>query len=274
MDWLTMRPSQRNGDDLPKLDSLDNFISGLPTPSQTASLSLYRTPEPTPPESPLPPTPPPRRRKPGRPKKATYNIENLPETGNTPLDAVQPVRRDRDGLDQSNIMTGPRTRKKTALGQELAENLAHFAKCVICELDKDGTGYADYNVFHYTFAVGTQNTLYCTQIVPLPDHWGDLKHHLYRDGFIKAAHMEFKALKSKNTFIIVLIPAGEKPIPTRWVFIYKFDESGFLIYYKAQIVIRGDIEPLTGEETYAAILAFCVFRSLMALAAVYNLSTR
>ena len=171
-------------------------------------------------------------------------------------------------------MTGSRTRKKTALGQEYAENLANFARHAIRELDEDGAGYAGYEVFHYAFAAGTQNTLHRTQIVPPPEHWGDLKHHPHRDGFIKAAHMEFEALKSKNTFIIVLIPAGEKPIPTRWVFTYKFDESGFLIRYKARIVVRGDMEPLTGEETYAATLAFRVFRSLMALAAAYNLSTR
>ena len=106
MDWLTTRPSQRNGDDLPKLDSSDDFTPGLPTPSQTASPSPYRTPEPTlsespplsrsppPPESPPPPPSPLPRRRPGRPKKSNYSIEDLPETGNTPLNAVQPAQRD------------------------------------------------------------------------------------------------------------------------------------------------------------------------------------
>ena len=106
MDWLTTCPSQRNGDNLPKLDSSDNFIPSLPIPSQTASPSLYRILKPTPSESPplsrlppppesppLPPSPLPRRR-PGRPKKSNYSIEDLPETGNTPLNAVQPAQRD------------------------------------------------------------------------------------------------------------------------------------------------------------------------------------
>ena len=58
------------------------------------------------------------------------------------------------------------------------------------------------------------------------------------------------------------------------MFTYKFDESGYLTRYKARVVAKDDLEPLSGEETYAAILVFCVFRTLMALAAAYNLTMR
>ena len=58
------------------------------------------------------------------------------------------------------------------------------------------------------------------------------------------------------------------------MFSYKFDESGYLTKYKARIVARGDIQPLSLKEIYVATLAFRVFRALMALTAAFNLSTR
>jgi hypothetical protein len=63
-------------------------------------------------------------------------------------------------------------------------------------------------------------------------------------------------------------------IPTRWVFTYKFDEEGYLLKYKARLVVRGDLQLRQDEETYAATLAVRVFRFLIAIAAYFNLEAK
>jgi hypothetical protein len=55
-----------------------------------------------------------------------------------------------------------------------------------------------------------------------------------------------------------------------WVFAYKFDEDGYLLKYKARLVVRGDLQEQYGD-TYAATLAARLFRALMALACAFNL---
>src|SRR5205814_932149 len=61
-------------------------------------------------------------------------------------------------------------------------------------------------------------------------------------------------------------------LPLKWVFTYKFDQEGYLTKYKARICVREDCQPISLQETYAATLAFRVFRVLMALTVVFGLS--
>jgi hypothetical protein len=56
-----------------------------------------------------------------------------------------------------------------------------------------------------------------------------------------------------------------------WVFSYKLDEDGFVIKYKARLIIRGDLQVSQFKDTYAATLAARVFRALIAIAAFFNL---
>jgi hypothetical protein len=75
----------------------------------------------------------------------------------------------------------------------------------------------------------------------------------------------------------VTVPKSEAEsfvIPTCWVFTYKFDEEGYLLKYKARLVVRGDLQPKQDEETYVATLAAQVFQFLIALAAYFNLEAK
>jgi hypothetical protein len=60
-------------------------------------------------------------------------------------------------------------------------------------------------------------------------------------------------------------------LPLLWVFTYKFDTDGYLLKYKARICIRGDLQPQSMHDTYAATLAAKVFRLLMAIIAYFDL---
>ena len=58
-----------------------------------------------------------------------------------------------------------------------------------------------------------------------------------------------------------------------WVFTYKFDTDGYLLKFKARIVVRGDLHTSIHEDTYAATLALRSFRTIAAITAAYDLET-
>ncbi len=77
-----------------------------------------------------------------------------------------------------------------------------------------------------------------------------------------ALQKEFNTLECKGTFkkVNVLEAKGEPIILTIVVFIYKFDEEGYLLRYKARIIVRGDLQPkLSYEDNYVATLAARAF---------------
>ena len=108
---------------------------------------------------------------------------------------------------------------------------------------------------------------------PPPTSMKALCNHPYAEGFQQAAQAEYNALLSKDTFKIMPTPANVRPIPMKWVFTYKFDEGGYLTKFKARIVVRGDKQDPSDEETYAATLAFRILRFLMALVTAFGLET-
>jgi Reverse transcriptase (RNA-dependent DNA polymerase) len=99
--------------------------------------------------------------------------------------------------------------------------------------------------------------------------------HSHKLEFMQAADLEWTTLsKMKILEILERSQATTKPLPLTWVFRYKFDKHGFLQKFKARICVRGDLQPLTEKDTYAATLAARSFRTLMALAARWDLEIR
>ena len=54
---------------------------------------------------------------------------------------------------------------------------------------------------------------------------------------------------------------------------YKFDEDGYLVKFKACICTQDDMQAVTNENTKAAILATCIFCTMMALVTAFDLKT-
>ena len=117
-----------------------------------------------------------------------------------------------------------------------------------------------------------------------PKRWDDLKHHPHREGFERACQEEYQALLDKETLKVVPLDKvrlglgkGTSPstiLPLMWVFGYKWTVSGYFDKYKARICVRGDLQIMSQKDTYAATLAFRIFRSLMAMTAAFGLKTR
>jgi hypothetical protein len=175
-----------------------------------------------------------------------------------------PQRRD-PNLSQDNIITGRRRRQ------------AHFIEAAP-DLSK-------YFAFAATIAQANEATLTASQLrinhdptrihrddlPPPPRHWKELKRHAQGKQFEAAAVAEFNSCWKKATFAKPDITADKADaVPLMWVFTYKFDEDGYLLKYKARLVVRGDLQEQYGD-TYATTLAARLFRALMALACAFNL---
>ncbi|KAF1981925.1 hypothetical protein K402DRAFT_312380, partial [Aulographum hederae CBS 113979] len=79
-----------------------------------------------------------------------------------------------------------------------------------------------------------------------PEHWGEMRRHPDREGYVQAAHIEFKQLEKMGTFELL-------------------DPAGYLLRFKARICVRGDLQNEPGNDVYAATGAYRTFRILMAL---------
>lgn len=115
------------------------------------------------------------------------------------------------------------------------------------------------------------------ELPPEPKYYHQMLKHPEASGFQRAIDTEVKALQAKNTWKTVPYKhakeAGRVPIPTTWVFKYKFDTEGYLIKHKARLCARGDLQQ-TSQDVYAATLAIRVFRALMAIVTAFNMNTR
>jgi hypothetical protein len=194
------------------------------------------------------------------------NLEALinPET-NTVVDdqpQSQRVTRDRSqGVDPSNIIREPRTRKPTARKEAYIAALDSVDQLV---------GY------HNAFLAGTQFNIkqrpHRSDLPPAPVNWAKLELHLHSEGFKNAAQKEFYDLEAQGTWELVdQSNATSRPLPLKWVFTYKYDTDGYLDRYKGRICVRGDLQPYNDRDNYAATLASKVFRALMAIAARFDL---
>jgi len=183
-------------------------------------------------------------------------LMEAPEMVKAPLDILNPVSTD---LDARHIVQQSRIPKPSARAQGYAAALLQAHSDKIPQL-------------YSAFSAGiTKGRAHCDHLPPPPTSWRTLAKHPHAEAFKQAAKLEFEALKSKNTFKIVQQLPQIKPLPLKWVFLYKFDQQGYLIKHKARICVRGDLQPPSLQETYAATLAFKVFRALMGLTAAFGL---
>jgi hypothetical protein len=166
---------------------------------------------------------------------------------------VGPSREIRGNVEESNIVVGSRARKPTA---------------------KVSQSYAA--AFHQAFSVGISHqdpNRHRDKLPLLPRFWHELLRHPHREGFIKAAQTEFQALGRKETFQIVDKGGVTGVLPLTWIFDYKFDHNGYLARYLARICVRGDLQPMSEQETYAATVKMKIFRFILALTAAFDLDT-
>ena len=166
--------------------------------------------------------------------------------------------------EKSIILEGTKIKKPSARAQGLAIQV----KGLEIELEKlPGMSMA------FSILQSVNRRTHRSDLPPSPEYFHELKNHPHAEGFQEATLLEFNNLRDRQAFREVDRPAGKQVIPVSWVFTYKFDSDGYLLKYKAKLVVRGDLQIRTFEDTRAATLALRVFRLLMAIMTVFDLDT-
>jgi transposase InsO family protein len=238
------------------------------TPSQTDSVSPLseeqetadRDSEPSVSLPPLPtPSPTPFRSELSSPKSPEgEDYESAQEENHEP----PPRREITSDVDTRNIITGPRQRRPTSRRRE--------AYVTDLNMTEEAPG------FFAAFSTGVLDTTlqpHRDEVPPEPENWKDMLKHPCKEDFLAGARLEVSELTSKKTFRHVDRPTGVQVIPLKWAFQYKYDTNGFIVKYKSRLCVRGDLQRLTLQDTFAATLAGKVFRMMMALTAVFDLDT-
>lgn len=80
--------------------------------------------------------------------------------------------------------------------------------------------------------------------------------------------LEIQALQNNNTWDIVDLPKGKRPISSKWVYKAKLKANGTLERHKARLVIRGCMqkEGIDFHETFSLVVTMTTIRALVATA--------
>ncbi|XP_073811779.1 uncharacterized protein [Musca autumnalis] len=89
----------------------------------------------------------------------------------------------------------------------------------------------------------------------------------------QAMKSEYQSLMQNNTWTLVNLPPGVKPIKCKWVIKRKRDERGNVIKHKARLVIKGcsQKQGIDFQETYSPVVRYASMRYLLSIAAQFNL---
>ncbi|KAL9457944.1 hypothetical protein AB3S75_006899 [Citrus x aurantiifolia] len=81
---------------------------------------------------------------------------------------------------------------------------------------------------------------------------------------------ELDALNSQKTWSLVPLPAGHRPIGSKWVYRIKYNSNGTIKRYKARLVAKGfsQQEGLDHTETFALVAKLTIVRCLLDVAIV------
>jgi hypothetical protein len=84
---------------------------------------------------------------------------------------------------------------------------------------------------------------------------------------------EYDSLMTNNTWTLVPLPAGRKPVSCKWVFKIKQGANGEVERYKARLVARGFTQTygVDYNETFAPVTKFASIRYILALAALEDM---
>ena len=101
------------------------------------------------------------------------------------------------------------------------------------------------SAYNESFLSGTNHgkpRIHCSQLPPAPENEKELEKHQYRDQFKVAEQIEMAELQRTATYQNVPnSEAHDTLIPTRFIHKMKFDEEGYLVKFKACLVVRGDL---------------------------------
>jgi reverse transcriptase-like protein len=177
-------------------------------------------------------------------------------------------------INESNIISGPRKRKAT---EDFSEKMYKRNRTAfLLSLLQQKESYPGI-LFAFSTALSTthmiRQKIHREDLPEPPGSYKEMLKHQHKEGFLAAMKLELENVTKMKTYEIVDRPTNMSVIPVKWVLLYKFDKDGNLDKYKARICARGDLQVMTMEEKRATTLAAKTFRTMMAIAAAFDLET-
>jgi hypothetical protein len=119
---------------------------------------------------------------------------------------------------------------------------------------------------------------HCTHVANVADGselrtWAQAMRSPYAEEWKAAADEEYAALLRNNTWEIVKLPPGKKPIGSRWVWLIKRKSDGSIDRFKARLVAQGFSQKpgLDYVEVFAPTCRMASLRLILAIAAIEDL---
>lgn len=158
-------------------------------------------------------------------------------------------------LDDRLILHGPRLRTKSHRARLAIAVPLSVARCFAAAINSSPT-------------VCPNNST----LPPEPTSHKQALHHLYAKGWLAAEAEEYSSHDENGTWLTTATyPAGEFPLPTKWVYKYKLD-NGKLARLKVRLVVCGNRQQADfWRETYAAVARSTTLKVLLALVAALDL---
>ncbi|CAD7003740.1 unnamed protein product [Ceratitis capitata] len=109
--------------------------------------------------------------------------------------------------------------------------------------------------------------------VEIPITVSEAMNSKYVKQWTSAMQKEFDALVKRNTWSLVDLPAGEKPIGCKWVYSVKQNADGSVQRFKSRLVAKGCSQQfgINFNETFSPVVRYATIRLVIALACEYNL---
>lgn len=125
------------------------------------------------------------------------------------------------------------------------------------------------------FAAALINALGATslELLPEPTTLKQAQRHVFSKEWIFAEGEEYTAYEVSGTWVIVLVLlAGHRALPTKWVYKYKLTAIMTIERFKARLVVCGNRQDVDlWRETFAAVVRATTLKVLMAIVAAFNL---
>lgn len=126
---------------------------------------------------------------------------------------------------------------------------------------------------------GKLPSLHESELPAAPKRHHDLKEHPLGEWFLKAEKEHLGSHDTMDSWTEISREdqqaRGKQVLDCMWVYTYKFNTKGALARVKARLVVRGDQQRRNfADENYAATLAVRSFRTVLALAARFDLELK
>ena len=117
-------------------------------------------------------------------------------------------------------------------------------------------------------AASAQHVAYAACQITEPQTMEEALSDELSDEWKQAADSEYHSLMENETWELVPLPKGRKPIGSRWVFKVKYGSNGEIKRFKARVVAKGYAQKagIDYEETFSPVVKFQSIRTLLAFA--------